>query len=238
MPQASGTRNWIEGLPSQLRETIEQRMQPRHVADGESVYAAGDPGHECYLIQSGRVRMTNYAYSGKEVQTLELREGDCFGEISLIDGLPRANNAHASGVTELRVLTKPDFDSLYAEHPEIAAQLNRFLCHRLRTISANAEDASVLVLRERLPRLIARLAESHGVADGSGGVAIERISHANLAHMLGVTRQSISLELKELERAGLIQLRYRRILVRDLSAFARRFESLVGADAGASNSMG
>ena len=230
MRRVSGLDSWINGLPSSVRDAVVRCMRPRDVADGEAVYLAGGPGHECYLIHSGRIRITSYSRSGKEVQMMDFRDGACFGEISMIDGLPHPNNAFSSGDTELLVLEKRDFDRLYAEHHEIARQLNATLCHRLRTVSANAEDASILTLKERLPRLISRLATSHGIRDPSGVIVIAQISHNDLAHMLGVTRQSVSREIKGLERTGLVQLRYKKILVPDISAFAERFDSLIAGE--------
>jgi CRP-like cAMP-binding protein len=153
----------------------------------------------------------------------------CFGETSLIDGQRRSENAYTAGEASLLILRKPDFDQLYSEHREIAQALNVHLCQRLRWVSANAEDASLLTLRERLPRLISRLASSHGVRDESNAVVIKAVSHSDLAHMLGVTRQSVSREIKELERAGLVRIGYRRILVPDVAALTDRFGSLVGS---------
>ena len=230
MHRAGQRSNWIDILSVPLRNTIIQRMRSRSVADGEAVYAFGDASTECYLIQKGRIRIINYSRSGKEVQTKDFRNGDCFGEVGVIDGLPRSNNAYTVGRTELLVLKKPDFDRLHAEHPEIAQRLNVYLCHRLRMANASVEELSVLTLRERLPRLISQLADSHGIPAKSGAVVISSISQNDLARMLGVTRQSVSREIKKLERVGLVRLRYRTILIPDISLFTRRFDLLVGGE--------
>jgi CRP-like cAMP-binding protein len=229
MAQTAEDTSWIDGLPFDVRNTVLARMRTRRVAEGDAVYVVDDPGDACYRVQTGRIRLTNYSQSGKEIQLMELRAGDCFGETSLIDGKRRAENAYAAEQADLLVLRKSDFDPLYAAHSEIAQALNVALCRRLRWVSANAEDASLLTLSERLPRLISRLASRHGASDESGTVVISQISHSDLAHMLGVTRQSVSRELKGLERVGLITIGYRKISVPDLETFVRRFDFLVGS---------
>jgi len=230
MHRAGQRSNWIDILSNPLRDTIIQRMRSRSVADGEAVYAIGDPSSECYLIQSGRIRVVNYSRSGKEVQTKDFRDGDCFGEVGVIDGLPRSNNAYTVGRTELLVLKKPDFDRLHSQHPQIAQRLNLYLCHRLRMADASVEELSVLTLRERLPRLLSQLADNHGLPAESGAVVISSISQNDLAHMLGVARQSVSREIKELERVGLVRLRYRTILIPNISSFRRQFDTHVGSE--------
>jgi CRP-like cAMP-binding protein len=228
MVQTGSAVSWIDGLPAPVREAVLRCMRPRVVEDGDAVYVVGDSGEECYWLRSGRIRITHYAHSGKALQMMELRDGDAFGEVSLIDGLPRSDNAYSAGRSELLVLRRSDFDRLRAQHPEIARELNLHLCRRLRATATHAEDASILTLRERLPRLLNRLVDRHGLRQGSGSAVLDGLSQNDLAQMLGVTRQSVSRALKELEQAGLVRLRYRQILLPDMTDFVERCEQLEG----------
>lgn len=221
--------NWISGLPDPIKEAVLAQMQPRRYADGETVWAVGDTGKSAYIIDSGRVRLCNYSFDGKEVRMGELRDGDCFGEMALIDDLPRFNNVYAVGDTLLQVLPKNRFVMLYEKYPEIARSLNVFLCHRLRFVYINAADASVLGLRDRLVRLVTRL--GYGVPrEADGGCVVEGISHEALANMVGATRQGTSRELKALEQKGLIEIRYGKLRIPDLRALARQCEHWVAGD--------
>lgn len=230
MRNIRGLDSWLDVLSAEIQKAVGCQLEPRILENGEAVYSIGDRRPECYFIRSGRVRILDYSSSGKELQLMNLRAGASFGETSLIDGLPRSDNAYAVGETELLVLGKADFERLSARYREIAQSLNLHLSYRLRLASSAVKDASVLTLRDRLPRLLSRLAYSHGRREASGAVLVEGVSHQDLADMLGMTRQSVSRELKGLERSGLVEIRYRRILLPDPEALAHRFESLIGEE--------
>ena len=230
MQKVSALHSWIGNLPPAIGEKVTRHMQSRHYDDGEAVYVLGEEGRELYMVQVGKIRFCNYTINGKEIQIGEVRVGDCFGELSLIDGLYRANCAYAQGPADVLVLQKQDFDSLYAEYPEISVQLNRLLSHRLRMTYTLIEDASVLPMKDRLARLLGRLGYSVGVAGPDGVVVLEGFTHEGLARMLGSTREAITRELKHLEKAALIQRRYGKILIPHIATLINSGDSLLGGE--------
>ena len=76
-----------------------------------------------YQLLAGGVRMCNYSFSGKEAVIGIFNPGDCFGELGIIDGLPRLGHAIAAGPTTLRVLSKKQFFLLYDKYSEFSKQL-------------------------------------------------------------------------------------------------------------------
>jgi CRP/FNR family cyclic AMP-dependent transcriptional regulator len=228
MRKLTGVHSWIDLLADPLRELVLSRMRPRRVADQAAIYLVGEPSTELYVISKGRVRIGTESFAGTELMVAVFQPGDCFGEVGLIDGLPRFNSTYALGDTDLLVMRKADFSELYATHREVARALNLNLCYRLRVAYGLSEDASLLTLRQRLARLLTRLGFTGGQRDDKGGAILSDVSHEDLARMLGATRQAVSRALKELECEGDIQLSYRRILVRDLDRLADRYDTLVG----------
>jgi CRP-like cAMP-binding protein len=221
--------NFIDTLPETVRSDIDAASSERRVAQGQCIYRQGDESHEMYQLVSGAVRMCNYSSDGREVITGSFLPGDCFGEMGLIDGLPRLSHSIASEDCVLRVLPQREFDRLYALHPQISKQLNRMLTLRLRLLYSLSEDVRTLSLRQRLGRMLVRLVYSHGVRDEQGQFVIGT-SHDELSRTLGASRQSVSKELKTLEQEGLLEIRYGKIYVRDLTALAAEFEALLGEE--------
>ncbi len=226
-----GLHSWIAGLPDAVRDAVLAAMTTRSLAAGDAVYTLGSTPDACYMIERGRVRIFNVSDAGREVTLGELRTGDCIGEVGMIDSLPRFNSAVAVDDTELLVLARPDFDRLYAAHPEIARQLNRLLAYRVRFFYMHAEESRALSLGQRLARLLARTAYGVGVAQDNGDILIESLSHEALANMLGGTRQAVSQEIKRLERAGLVRSSYGKVYVCDLVGLLQPVEDLIGAEA-------
>ncbi|GGO87193.1 hypothetical protein GCM10011348_39810 [Marinobacterium nitratireducens] len=226
MKKVSALHSWVDNLPTDVRDAVLQRMRPRHYGDGEAVYTQGEQGRELYRVASGLIRFCHFTLSGKEFQSAVFRPGDCFGELSMIDGLYRANSAYAQGPAELLILQEHDFKALYAAHPEIAVQINRLLSHRLRMAYSFIEDASLLAIRDRLVRLLTRLGYSVGKADAQGATVLKGFTHENLARMLGTTREGISRELKLLEDLALIRRNYGRIVIPDIQALLEHCDVL------------
>jgi len=75
------------------------------VADGDGIVREGDVGHDMFIVQSGRVRISKRKAHG-EVVLATLGRGDFFGEMSLLESLPREATARAVGETRLLVLSR------------------------------------------------------------------------------------------------------------------------------------
>ncbi len=89
-------------------------LEEKSYADGERVFAEGDPGDSMYFIQRGQVRIEKRAATegaASKVLTV-LEDGDYFGEMALVDQKPRSASAVASGGTRILRLSKAAFDQL------------------------------------------------------------------------------------------------------------------------------
>ncbi len=221
--------DFIGDLPEAIQADIEKASSVRCYAKGEAVYRKDDQPAEVYRLLEGAVKLCNYSLDGAEIIAGEFRPGDCFGEMGVIDGLPRVGNAIASRDSRIRVINKQQFESLYDRYPQISQELNRVLCRRVRSLYSLNDELLGLKLNMRLGRILHRLAYSHGCDNELGEKFIE-ISHEELSKMLGASRQSVSKELKALEREGDIELRYGKIYFSDLENLCEKYEKSVGME--------
>jgi pSer/pThr/pTyr-binding forkhead associated (FHA) protein len=101
------------------------------VKAGEFVFREGDLGTEMYIINEGKVEILNLVAEEEQVLAV-LEKGDFFGEMSVLEDLPRAASARA--VTDVRLLqiNGSTFDQLLQGNPEIAVRMMRKLSRRLR----------------------------------------------------------------------------------------------------------
>ncbi|MEQ9463610.1 MAG: Crp/Fnr family transcriptional regulator [Haliea sp.] len=196
--------NWIDELPEADRQVVQARMKVVCYDHGELIYRKGQQGSAFYQVKAGQVRLCNVSRSGKQLLYRVFREGECFGDVSLIDGLPRYHNATAFGRCELWVMHKTDFDLLRQSSPAMNAKLLEFMCFRSRIMFEYFEDASMLSLEKRLARRLIEL-------DDNGKPII--LSQTDLAQMMGASRQAIGNLLHEWQREQLISLHYRKLNV-------------------------
>ncbi len=125
------------GLPDATMDRLLDMMQMRGHRAGENVCCEGDLGREMFVVRAGLVDVRKRARD-QDRQTLlaELKTGDCFGEMSLIDVQPRSATVYAREPTELYVLNNMDLYRLYeqdlAGYTFLVQNICRELSRRLR----------------------------------------------------------------------------------------------------------
>jgi len=98
---------------------------------GEVVFREGDLGTEMYIISEGKVEILN-RMGGEERVLAVLEKGDFFGEMSVLEDLPRAATARALTDSRLLQINGSTFDQMLQGNPEIAVRMMRKLSRRLR----------------------------------------------------------------------------------------------------------
>ncbi|MDW5441155.1 Crp/Fnr family transcriptional regulator [Polaromonas sp. SM01] len=205
-------------LPEPVAHLLLQASQRRKLSRGEPLFAYGSAPDAMFGMVTGAVRTSITSASGREFVLGLLQAGHWFGEVSLLDGLPRVYAAHAVGDCEVAVLPAATFWPLAAKHPEVHLALTRLVCHRLRLALAWIDDTVLMPLPARLARRITALLQGGGASGDSGVVPL---SQEDLAAQLGVSRQSINRQLKLWEKQGLLRIDYGRIAVFDRAALAQ-----------------
>ncbi len=210
MAKHNSGSNWINELPDDIRDIAMSRMSMSQFGKGEVIYREGQVYTTLWQVVSGTVRVTNQTEEGKEVVFAIFGPGDCFGEISLVDGLPAANTATAMEQLKLAQLSKADFDDLFLEYSEFARQLAQLLCGRVRHLLNFYSDVTLRPLEQRIASRICYI--SGGGVGGSAMPTLE-FTQQDLAAMVGATRQAVSKVLNQWRGDGIIALEYGRISV-------------------------
>jgi CRP/FNR family transcriptional regulator len=174
--------------------------RPRRIA----LFEQGDPAGTVYFLKRGRVRLSRLTGDGKEVTIAILGPGDVFGEEALFG--ERERKTIATVIDEALVCTarSQDLFGLLATQPAITMNMARFLHEQRDEAISTIEELSSLKVPERIARLFARLAEEHGVPEAGGTRIALRLTHADIASLVGSTRETVTLEVGKLRVAGRI----------------------------------
>lgn len=187
------------------------------VAGGESIFTMetlpkrailfdqGDATKIVYLIKTGRVRIARNTADGKEVTVAILGPGDMFGEDALFGGAERTTVATCMEETLICKAHADDLFGLLAGNSGLALNVAQMLSDRLGDASATIEDLAYAKISDRLINLFDRLASELGRVTGDGTFLDVRLTHADIASIIGSTRETVSLEMSQLVRAGLIK---------------------------------
>lgn len=137
---------------------------------GTYLFRAGDAANAMFLIRSGRVQIKLSDTEGCEVILADLRPGEFFGELALLDGKPRSANAVLVETSTLTVLSRATFLAFIDRRPGISLELLSAMAHRLRRTdellrhrvakNANEEQAARATIADQAADAIARFGGS------------------------------------------------------------------------------
>ena len=110
-------------------ERMARSVVPRSYKAGETIVKEGEQAVAFYIIASGRVVVRK-----GETELNTLGPGECFGEMALLDGYPRATSVVALDDTELLAMTRWDFTAELRTNPTIAVAMLPVLSKRIRQL--------------------------------------------------------------------------------------------------------
>ena len=204
---------WFAALPLADRRALLAACERQRLAPGEMLFRQGDAvlpgGGAFYGVVSGGIKASSLREDGKEAILAVLEPGNWFGEISLLDGLPRTHDATAARESEVLVLPHAAFDRMM-KRPAFALALCRMLAGRVRSLYGMVEDATLRSTRARVARRLLLLARGDATQARDPRPVVP-VSQEALAMMLGVSRQTLSKELQGMAHAGAISLGYGKI---------------------------
>ena len=190
---------------------------------GEVIFHREDPGQVLYVIKEGKVKICQISPDGQEMTLTVLGKGEYFGELALLDGLPRSTDAIASERVECYTLQRTDFHNAIMKNPKIAIQALEVLSKRLRNTNQMVEDMIFLDVYGRVAKKLVELADAHGAKAEDGGIRIEmRLTQQELASMVGASRESVNKVMGYFTEKNFISTDKHRITLHRIADLKRR----------------
>lgn len=200
---------WFRAIPLAERKLMLAAADLQHVRAGEMLYRKGDPVGGFYGVVQGAIKVSTLGEDGREGILSVVEAGIWFGEASLVDGLPRPHDATAVQASVVLVISQPAFNRLM-QRGVFARAIGGLLCGRLRALYGMVEDSMLRSTRTRIARRLLSLARGDATMSSDARASVT-VSQEALAMMLGITRQTLSKELKVLAHAGVLSMGYGRI---------------------------
>lgn len=227
MPDNYGVHNWIDCLPTEIREIVHGCMRNKQLAPCEVLFHTGEVAEALYQVVKGEIESSIISPDGKELILYITYPGDCFGDACLLTGSPRFYTASARHASEVLVLPAGQFARLRGKHPEINHALLHTQSMRLQIMSTRMGTYASQSLRQIILQRLIFLSQN-GRRQDCGGVLIQTgLSQKEFGKLFGASRQSVNKELKVLQDENLIELRRNGILVRSIEGLSKA--ALTGA---------
>ena len=199
---------------NQVLTCVQHRSYPR----GSFILRAGEETDALYIILSGRAKVLIPDEEGHEVILTVMGPHEFFGEMGLLDDLPRSASVETLEACEMLRLSKAGFTNVLKDNFELAMLIIRNLVRRMRDADRKIESLALIDVYGRVARLLIELAQN---VEGKWIV-----EHAppkqEIARMIGASREMVSRVVKDLNRKGLIRAEKRRIHILDKLSMQKR----------------
>lgn len=191
----------------------------------ETVYHPGAPSNAVYLVEGGRIKLSYLHPSGKRI-TLALRGPDeVFGQMALVGEKRRRHHAEALEDTELIRVEKDTFLAAARRRPEAFSDLLGIFGTWVQEIEEIVEDLAFRDIQTRLSRQLLRLSNEYGVKTKGGIMIGFRLTHRDLAEMIGSARENTTVVLNRFEREGILDKRRYQIVIKDVEGLKEKCQS-------------
>lgn len=216
------SENWIGALPEPVRAEIVARSSLMRVEAGVEFSTAGELPKGMFQVVEGFLRLTALQEDGRQSLITVYSPGNAFAETAVVARRPLNHTTQAITPVAVRCLARTDFWELYETHREIPDALCRKFAASIGRQLASRELGASRRLGKRVGMIFEELAQRAGRELPNGRVAIDLpITQQDFADHLGVTRQSIQREIRDLKAARLIGRQQRQWYVEDLAALKR-----------------
>lgn len=205
----------FEGVGAESIRSLAAVVEIREYRRRQIVYLPGDPGDQVFFIQGGRVKCSKVSRDGKELTLDYHGPGDFFGELCVFEGAPREEMAEAMKNAIIAVLPRENLKELLERDPALGLRFARVLGQRRRHIETKLEHFVFRDVHAKLASLLLELGREYGL-ETEDGVKIDlKITHQEMANLIGSTRETISLALAVFKKKNLVQLLGRTVVLVD-----------------------
>jgi len=177
------------------------------VKRGRQVFEQGAPHQGIFIIESGRVRVFYHSPAGREITLAYWGAGHFVGGPDIFGGGTHLWSGEAASTSTVVFFQSRLLLRLVAEIPPMALSIIEGLSFKGRCYSTMAQMLGTRSMTERLVHLLLHLTEAYGVEEDDGIVISESFTHAELASIVGATRQWVTMNLKKLQQMGILAIR-------------------------------
>lgn len=203
----------FRGCSAAALDDLVRRLQIRSRPASTLIVAQDEAGDSMYILAAGRVKVALFGENGRELTLSELKPGDFFGEMSLIDSRPRSANVIAMDDATVLQLTRDSFLQHIKAHPQTALNILGEVTRRLRRADETIASLALHDVESRLVRTLHRLAREDGEQADGGLVLRRRPTQQDLANMVGSCRETISRTFTSMIKRGLLVPRGRALVL-------------------------
>jgi CRP/FNR family cyclic AMP-dependent transcriptional regulator len=205
-------------LSDEEMEDLAKRAPNTFLEQDDTLYSPKEATERLFILMEGRVQLYEVEESGDEITLCVVEDGNVFGEMALTG--QSLNGLYLRALTPSTVvsLRREDLQQLIMNKPEVGLRLVRELAQRLHESERRYADMVGKDVPARLATQILRLVGSEGVVSSQSLRIPTHYTHEQLGSMIGCKRVAVTRAFRKLQEGGAVELKERRIIVKDIDA--------------------
>ena len=205
-------------LSDEEMEDLAKRAPDTFLEEDDILYTPKEGTERLFILKEGRVQCYEIGDDGDEITLSVVEGGNVFGEMALTGQSLKGIYVRAIEPSTVVSLRREDLEDLIMKTPEVGLRLVRNLAERLHDSEARYADIIGKDVPARLATLILTLVDSEGVVSSESYRIPTHYTHDQLASMIGCKRVAVTRAFRKLEEGGAVELKERRIIVKDRDA--------------------
>jgi CRP/FNR family transcriptional regulator/CRP/FNR family cyclic AMP-dependent transcriptional regulator len=191
-----------DGELQQLAAVVREHHYKKHT----TIVHVDDPGNALYILKSGLVKVTIEDQHGYEMILRILYPTDFFGDMSLLDGMPRSATVTTQEFSDVMTISRDHFLNIIEKSPKILLKMTAVVSQRLRKANELIHSLAFFDVYGKVARTLLNLAQERGRVTEQGTVIDMRLTQQELAELAGMTRETMARTLREFQQAGCIRV--------------------------------
>lgn len=207
--------SFFSGLDDESLKKLSEIITEREYKKGSNIFIEGEVAEAVYVVKSGKVKIYKTGQDGKEHIIHIMGEGEVFAEACIFDVCPYPASADAVENTVVYVISNRDLEAILEKHPKISIELVKVMAKRLRMVAMQIENLSLKDAYQKTAALIVQLFKVHNKEMKNGSKIKLEVSRADMANMVGLTRETLTRALFKLKSDGIIDIEGKDLIILD-----------------------
>lgn len=183
---------------------------------GETILRPDDQARSVFYLKKGYARLYSISKNAQELTFIIYKPGDFFPLIPAINNIPVSYYMEALTLLEAYQVPVEDLRKFIKNNSEVLYELTTRILTRLGGVFTRMEYAIFGNAQNKVAAIILLCAERFGQAEKKGILIQVPLTHQDIANLLGVARETVSIEMKKLQKLGLIDYRGKHLIVKDI----------------------
>ena len=200
---------------------ITEIMDEHTFSAGSILFCEGDLANQLYFVKNGSVRLMKTTDDGKELTLYYFHDGDLIHNMDVSERNISSFSAEVLQHSVIGIVKRSDLEQLLWKNGDLAVEFIRWLSYMQRFMQLKLRDLLFHGKHGALASTLIRIANTYGVFDGKVIRFTEKFTHAELASLIGATRETVNRMLSQFKKDELIDYHKGRIVILNLEGLKK-----------------